>query len=727
MTNTEKDLETHSFILLGKTGAGKSSLCNNIAKDNKFKVGDSFCSCTSETSSQVIIYKKDNFTYKLFIIDTPGFEDSEGRDDANIEKMKSFIKENERIKCIVIVIDFNLTRCDKSLQNSIKIIAELFPLSNFWEHVIIVWSHYDKNKTKQKQKIENEFIKSLESLFTDLETNQKISKPNSLNMKFIDSDPNLEGEDKTNSQKSAEELVKDIIDMRPMYKEIKDGEEEDVKDEPKEGTKQGDDVIYNYKKRVMRTFIDFDDKKIEKEYIKEKYTVKKKKSQTEEKIVSLSSEETNNRNNLLNQEKNKYKDEEWYKRTKRENTTKKVKYVKFEYYKNSEANPYKKEETQDISEEWIEEKVIETEAKPYGDKITYDVYEYQEKRKNKYLNSEIIGNKKLIQTYYEEKKKVFEDEGSFNLNGEGKKIRKEYEQFISTRTGSSIGNKTLINTITTERYLQYGEWIKESNTRYFRKKELMERKYDNNSSQPPICIKSEYIYNNATQSYEYKDELDYREDGDEEGEFTEYYKVMRTSVYKLGDCEMEKSEPEKYMEYKIRARIDKCTTRNPINSTDVEETIKKKLIIYNEKTKKRTEKTLPTEKRIVYDYYTITHETKTEQKVEYIDSGKKDNDNEKIYYKNYIITIYRKDIIKDKNGEKKESDWYKYDTKKRKNVDFRMEYRRGEKTGRYSYTYFLAWDWNHKYEYKFYKTLIRYYDDGKVEREPEIYRGSWEI
>ena len=145
------------------------------------------------------------------------------------------------------------------------------------------------------------------------------------------------------------------------------------------------------------------------------------------------------------------------------------------------------------------------------------------------------------------------------------------------------------------------------------------------------------------------------------------------------------------------------------------------------KQKKRTEKTLPTEKRIVYDYYTITHETKTEQKVEYIDSGKKDNDNEKIYYKNYIITIYRKDIIKGKNGEKKESDWYKYDTKKRKNVDFRMEYRRGEKTGRYSYTYFLAWDWNHKYEYKFYKTLIRYYDDGKVEREPEIYRGSWEI
>ena len=93
-----------------------------------------------------MIYKKDNITKKLYIIDTPIFEDSEGRDDANIEKMKTFIKENERIKCIVIVIDFNLIRCDKSLQNSIKIIAELFPLKNFLEHVIIVWSHYDKIK-----------------------------------------------------------------------------------------------------------------------------------------------------------------------------------------------------------------------------------------------------------------------------------------------------------------------------------------------------------------------------------------------------------------------------------------------------------------------------------------------------------------------------------------------------------------------------------------------------
>ena len=44
-----------------------------------------------------------------------------------------------------------------------------------------------------------------------------------------------------------------------MYKEITDGKEEDVVDDPKEGTKQGDDIVYNYKKRKIE-LTDFDKK-----------------------------------------------------------------------------------------------------------------------------------------------------------------------------------------------------------------------------------------------------------------------------------------------------------------------------------------------------------------------------------------------------------------------------------------------------------------------------------
>ncbi len=44
-----------------------------------------------------------------------------------------------------------------------------------------------------------------------------------------------------------------------MYKEITDGKEEDVVDNPKECTKQGDDIVYNYKKRKI-DLTDFDKK-----------------------------------------------------------------------------------------------------------------------------------------------------------------------------------------------------------------------------------------------------------------------------------------------------------------------------------------------------------------------------------------------------------------------------------------------------------------------------------
>lgn len=49
---------------------------NCIAKEkDKFKVGDSFESCTTQTSSQTI--KNEENKCNLFVIDTPGFEDSE--------------------------------------------------------------------------------------------------------------------------------------------------------------------------------------------------------------------------------------------------------------------------------------------------------------------------------------------------------------------------------------------------------------------------------------------------------------------------------------------------------------------------------------------------------------------------------------------------------------------------------------------------------------------------
>ena len=54
----------------------KCSLCNKIPKETKFEVGDSFNSCTSETSSQIIKYKnvKPNSIKMKFIDSDPNLE-----------------------------------------------------------------------------------------------------------------------------------------------------------------------------------------------------------------------------------------------------------------------------------------------------------------------------------------------------------------------------------------------------------------------------------------------------------------------------------------------------------------------------------------------------------------------------------------------------------------------------------------------------------------------------
>ena len=73
----------------------------------------------------------------------------------------------------------------------------------------------------------------------------------------------------------------------------------------------------------------------------------------------------------------------------KEKIQKKVKYVKYKFYKDKEKEHLKKR---------IQEKVTEKEAKTERDKTNYDIYEFLEKRKNKCQNQEII-EKKKIQTY----------------------------------------------------------------------------------------------------------------------------------------------------------------------------------------------------------------------------------------------------------------------------------------------------------------------------------------
>ena len=70
MANSQNE---YKVGLYGKTGAGKSTLCNIILGREEFKVGHTLYSETSEIQRRVV--NRPGFQ-KILVVDTPGFADN---------------------------------------------------------------------------------------------------------------------------------------------------------------------------------------------------------------------------------------------------------------------------------------------------------------------------------------------------------------------------------------------------------------------------------------------------------------------------------------------------------------------------------------------------------------------------------------------------------------------------------------------------------------------------
>ena len=225
------DFKEISSILLGKTGHGKSTLCNLLGDTNSFMVSDSIHSCTKSIKSQIFINQKNQV--KIAIIDTPGFCDSDGEDKSIIEEMKLKLRDKTfpRINTILIVISIQEPRLDKSIQECIKEICKLFPLADFWNHVIIIYTHFngtENQKRRLKQKGEafiNDFIELTNII--NRENSIQINLPNNgIKMIFNEYDAteideviiklNLE-----ETEKNINKIINYMKDMRPIYSSLR--------------------------------------------------------------------------------------------------------------------------------------------------------------------------------------------------------------------------------------------------------------------------------------------------------------------------------------------------------------------------------------------------------------------------------------------------------------------------------------------------------------------------
>ena len=280
--NSIEEQELSSIIILGETGTGKSTFINNLCHTPKCKVG---LDLNSETED-VIGVNCDGEYKNIFMIDTPGLNDSnvEEQDERNINLMRNFMKINPRIKGIIILLKFTDNKLTGSIKKSLKIFYDMFPLNNFWSHLIFIFTYYYDTNPEEKIKRKNILIKNYEKEFKNIMLQSKIEYkdfiiPENIKMFFCE----LKNPDEETKSK-----IKKAIDYLKIKEQMFKKIEEKI-DEPKIGEtiKEGNVTTVEYYVEKITIFTDFDDTQNEIRTIIEKWKeifIEEKEEEIKEKI-----------------------------------------------------------------------------------------------------------------------------------------------------------------------------------------------------------------------------------------------------------------------------------------------------------------------------------------------------------------------------------------------------------------------------------------------------------
>ena len=228
------------FVVLGLTGAGKSTFVNALSNQNCCKVSVKGKSMTQK--NQLIRFSHEHHTF--YVVDTPGLEDSQDNERV-INELKELLSQWPFLKKIIIIKPYTEIRLADYLQRALEVIMDCFPLQNFWDHVLIV-----NNRCIPTDEAYQDFLEENPETFLDklkqctnllnIMRSKNIDIPNEINEFFIDS----KKKDKyPNIKKGFDNIIDNIKNTPMMFKTIR--EKPHVKDS-KDGVSKEIRIIFEY-------------------------------------------------------------------------------------------------------------------------------------------------------------------------------------------------------------------------------------------------------------------------------------------------------------------------------------------------------------------------------------------------------------------------------------------------------------------------------------------------
>ena len=209
-----KDIPVKTLLIIGKTGTGKSALCNRISgqkfNSDIFPVSGEATSCTQSTAMGLIQFNGDK-EKMIGLIDTIGFDDPNNDTDVKIiTELVGKLKNNcSYVNLFGIAVNGQSPRLDGSLVAMIRIFEEMFG-EDFWKQCVLIFTRMpmDKKARRKREKTSGHSDEYLASAYLK-EVEKKFPKGAGLQYLFLDAcyDEDLP-EEAAHFQESMEELYR---------------------------------------------------------------------------------------------------------------------------------------------------------------------------------------------------------------------------------------------------------------------------------------------------------------------------------------------------------------------------------------------------------------------------------------------------------------------------------------------------------------------------------------